>query len=156
MITALRSINFSGCKPNQVQNNKQTNYSNSINQCKDMVSFSGSAKLSQKNNDFVQSFAKELELNKVYKFEFPNIESFQLTSIKDKTNPDTRSLIIQYSDYSKSNMTRHIAFMINNGGEVIESGIPVKSPKTISAFEQIIPALLNKAAKELKLTNIRV
>ena len=50
MITALRSINFSGCKPNQVQNNKQTNYSNSINQCKDMVSFSGSAKLSQKNN----------------------------------------------------------------------------------------------------------
>ena len=46
--------------------------------------------------------------------------------------------------------------MINNGGEVIESGIPVKSPKTISAFEQIIPALLNKAAKELKLTNIRV
>lgn len=89
-------------------------------------------------------------MNKVYKFDNPNVERFQMTSIASPKNPETRTLVLQYSGYSKDNMTKHIMCTINDLGEIFESGIPVKKQDEITIYEKILPELINHASKELK------
>lgn len=153
MITSIRSITFSQNR-NKINNQKQNNYlSNLYNTPCDSVSFSGkqiSSKLSKESVDLVQNFAKKLKLNKVYKFDNPNVERFQMTSIVTPQEPTSRTLILQYSGYSKENMTKHIMCAIKDTGEIIENGIPVKNPKEIEIYEQVLTAIINHASKELK------
>ena len=154
MITSIRSINFFQSKNNQnIQNNSNKYYQKLNSLPCDSVSFSGkqiSSKLSQDSIDLVQSFAKKLQLNKIYKFDNPNVERFQMTSIASPKNPETRALILQYFGYSKDNMTKHIMCTIQDTGEIIESGNIVKNPKEIDIYEQILPAIITHASKELK------
>jgi hypothetical protein len=42
--------------------------------------------------------------------------------------------------------------MFNNNGEVYENGNMIKNKKDIAIYENIIPELINKASKELKLS----
>lgn len=154
MITAIRSnnINNSRCYGNMPQ--KQTSYSPKANMC-DSVSFSGSekalVKLSDASNELVQKFAQQLKLNKMYKFDIPNVEHFQLASVASRKNPDTRHLYIQYSAYSRDNSAKYIMFSVNNSGEVYENGNKVKNQKDIAIYETILPQIINKASKELKI-----
>ena len=142
MITSIRSITFSQNR-NKIDNQKQKNYlSNLYNTPCDSVSFSGkqiTSKLSKESVDLVQNFAKKLKLNKVYKFDNPNVERFQMTSIATPQEPT-----------SKENMTKHVMCLIKDTGEIIENGIPVKNPKEIEIYEQVLTAIINHASKELK------
>lgn len=47
-------------------------------------------------------------------------------------------------------MTKHIMCLIKDTGEIIENGIPVKNPKEIEIYEQVLTAIINHASKELK------
>lgn len=153
MISSIRSIQFSQNR-NMVNKQNQKNYlSNSYNIPCDSVSFSGKqvpTKLSKESTDLVQNFAQKLKLNKVYKFDNPNVERFQMTSIATPQEPTSRTLILQYSGYSKENMTKHIMCAIKDTGEIIENGTPVKNQKEIELYEQVLTAIINHASKELK------
>ena len=153
MITSIRSTAFSK-KSNQINKQNSNTYSSNLyNTSYDSISFSGKqiqTKLSKESIDLVQNFAKKLKLNKIYKFNNPNVEKFQMTSIETPKDPASRFLILQYSEYSKENMTKHLMCVIKNTGEIIENGNPVKDPKEINIYEQIVPALINLASKELK------
>ncbi len=153
MISSIRSIQFSQNR-NMVNKQNQKNYlSNSYNIPCDSISFSGKqvpTKLSKESTDLVQNFAQKLKLNKVYKFDNPNVERFQMTSIATPQEPTSRTLILQYSGYSKENMTKHIMCAIKDTGEIIENGTPVKNQKEIELYEQVLTAIINHASKELK------
>lgn len=153
MISSIRSIQFSQNR-NIVNKQNQKNYlSNSYNIPCDSISFSGKqvpTKLSKESTDLVQNFAQKLKLNKVYKFDNPNVERFQMTSIATPQEPTSRTLILQYSGYSKENMTKHIMCAIKDTGEIIENGTPVKNQKEIELYEQVLTAIINHASKELK------
>ncbi len=156
MITPIRSINFFSI-PNSINTQKQNRYyTNTNNTSCDSVSFSGKtaiSKLSQTSIDLVQNFAQKLQLNKIYKFDNPNVEKFQMTSIATPNNPSSRTLLLQYSGYSKDNMTKHIMCTIKDNGEIYERGNLVKNPQEIKIYERIIPELINHASKELKVKN---
>ena len=157
MISSIRSINFS----NNYKTNITTSHSKRFNTPKinfnncDSVSFSGKAqtasKLSESSVELVQNFAQKLQLNKIYKFNTPDVEKFQLTSIANKEKPEMRNLLVQYSGYLKDDTTKHIMCIIKNNGEVFESGLPVKNGDEIALYEQILPELIHRASKELKI-----
>lgn len=153
MISSIRSITFFQNKNTINKQNKNNYLSNSFNNPCDSVSFSGkqvSTRLSKESVDLVQNFAKKLKLNKVYKFDNPNVEKFQMTSIATPQEPTSRTLILQYSGYSKENMTKHIMCAIKDTGEIIENGAAVKNPKEIELYEKVLTAIINHASKELK------
>ncbi len=154
MITAIRSNNFRNSQYYSIKQQNQTNYSPKANQG-DSVSFSGSekelVKLSEASNELVQKFAQKLKVNKMYKFDTPNVEHFQLASVASRKNPETRHLYVQYSAYSDDNSAKYIMFSVNNSGEVYESGNKVKNKKEIAIYETILPQIINKASKELKI-----
>lgn len=154
MITPIRSINIFSNKNNSRPHNNKNLYNKKIDTTSfDSVSFSGKtipSKLSQESVELIQNFAKKLQLNKIYKFENPNVEKFEITSIASPKNSETRTLILQYSDYSKNNMTKHLMCTIKDTGEIIENGNTVKNPKEIDIYEQILPAIITHASKELK------
>ena len=58
---------------------------------------------------------------------------------------------MQYSAYSDDNSAKYIMFSVNNSGEVYESGNKVKNKKEIAIYETILPQIINKASKELKI-----
>ena len=157
MITNLRSINFSN---NYISNNNQVHSKRcctpkvNFNSC-DSVSFSGKAqnlsKLSNESNELVQKFAQKLQLNKIYKFSTPNVEKFNLISIANKNNPNMRNLLIQYADYRNDNATKHIMCLVNHDGEIFEKGTLVKNPCEVKLYEEIIPELIHRASKDLKI-----
>lgn len=152
MITSIRSINSTNTNNIQLQNknNKCMNLYSST-PC-DSVTFSGKAnKLSNESLELIQNFANKLKLNKVYKFDYPNVEKFNMTSIKSQTNPETRTFILQYSGYSKDNMAKYIMCAINDSGEIFENGTPIKNQEEINIYEKILPELINRASKELKI-----
>lgn len=154
MITSIRSNPLFIKRNNTQVKNSYTQTPKMQNISYDSVSFSGRTiptKLSQESIDLVQNFAKKLQLNKIYKFENPNVEKFEMTSIASTKNSDTRMLLLQYFGYSKNNMTKHIMCTIKDTGEIFESGTPIKNPKEIALYENIIPALINHASKELKI-----
>lgn len=154
MITSIRSNPLFIKRNNTQLKNSYTQTPKMQNISYDSVSFSGRTiptKLSQESIDLVQNFAKKLQLNKIYKFENPNVEKFEMTSIASTKNSDTRMLLLQYFGYSKNNMTKHIMCTIKDTGEIFESGTPIKNPKEIALYENIIPALINHASKELKI-----
>ena len=154
MITSIRSNPLFIKRNNTQLKNSYTQTPKMQNISYDSVSFSGRTiptKLSQESIDLVQNFAKKLQLNKIYKFENPNVEKFEMTSIASTKNSDTRMLLLQYFGYSKDNMTKHIMCTIKDTGEIFESGTPIKNPKEIALYENIIPALINHASKELKI-----
>lgn len=150
MISPIRSTNFLNVKT-ITPHERSKRCSNLYSTPCDSVSFSGKLnRLSDESIGLVQNFAKKLQLNKVYKFDNPNVERFQMTSIASPKNPETRTLVLQYSGYSKDNMTKHIMCTINDLGEIFESGIPVKKQDEITIYEKILPELINHASKELK------
>lgn len=154
MITSIRSINFIN-QTNNIKNKENSNHHNNIqnNYC-DTISFSGkliNPKLSAKNRELVQDFAKKLQLNKIYKFSSKNSEKFQITSIASPENTQSRILILQYSGYSKDNMAKYLNCTIKDSGEVIESGEIVNSSKKIDVYEKVLPELINYASKQLKI-----
>lgn len=154
MITSIRSNPLFIKRNNTQVKSSYTQAPKMQNISYDSVSFSGKtipSKLSQESIDLVQNFAKKLQLNKIYKFENPNVEKFKMTSIASTKNSDTRMLLLQYFGYSKNNMTKHIMCTIKDTGEIFESGTPIKNPKEIALYENIIPALINHASKELKI-----
>ena len=154
MITSIRSNPLFIKRNNTQVKNSYTQTPKMQNISYDSVSFSGRTiptKLSQESIDLVQNFAKKLQLNKIYKFENPNVEKFEMTSIASTKNSDTRMLLLQYFGYSKNNMTKHIMCTIKDTGEIFESGTPIKNTKEIALYENIIPALINHASKELKI-----
>lgn len=154
MITSIRSNQLFIKRNNTPVKNNYAQATKKHNISYDSVSFSGKTiptKLSQESIDLVQNFAKKLQLNKIYKFENPNVEKFEMTSIASTKNSDTRMLLLQYFGYSKNNMTKHIMCTIKDTGEIFESGNPIKNPKEIALYENIIPALINHASKELKI-----
>ena len=154
MITSIRSNTFFNKQNNLSVKHHTVQFQNTQNIPYDSVSFSGKIiypKLSQESIDLVQNFARKLQLNKIYKFDNPNIEKFEITSIASKNKPENRTLIIQYSGYSKNNMTKHIMCTVKDTGEILESGIPIKNSNEITLYENIIPALINHASKELKI-----
>lgn len=157
MITSIRSINFFQNNNNSnIQKNSQKYYKNLNTISCDSVSFSGktiSSKLSQESIELVQNFARKLQLNKIYKFDNPNVEKFEITSIASPKNSETRTLILQYSEYSKNNMTKHIMCAIKDTGEIFESGNQIKNPDEISIYEHILLEIINQASKELKIKN---
>ncbi len=157
MISSIRSINFS----NNYISNISTSHSKrcsapaiNYNSC-DRVSFSGKTqtvtKLSDQSAELVQHFAKQLKLNKIYKFSTPDVEKFQLASIATKEKSDMRNLLVQYSGYTKDDTTKHIMCIIKNNGEILENGTPVKNADEIALYEQILPELIHRASKELKI-----
>lgn len=154
MITAIRSNNFRNSQYYSIKQQNQINYSPKANQS-DSVSFSGSekglVKLSEASNELVQKFAQKLKVNKMYKFDTPNVEHFQLASVASRKNPETRHLYVQYSAYSDDNSAKYIMFSVNNSGEVYENGNKVKNKKEIAIYETILPQIINKASKELKI-----
>lgn len=154
MITAIRSNNFRNSQYCSIKQQNQINYSPKANQS-DSVSFSGSekglVKLSEASNELVQKFAQKLKVNKMYKFDTPNVEHFQLASVASRKNPETRHLYVQYSAYSGDNSAKYIMFSVNNSGEVYENGNKVKNKKEIAIYETILPQIINKASKELKI-----
>lgn len=151
MITSIRSINFSNVT-NLTPQQRSKRCSNLYSTPCDSVSFSGKFnRLSDESIGLVQNFAKKLKLNKVYKFDNPDVEKFQLTSIASPKDPETRTLILQYSGYSKDNMTKHIMCTINDLGEIFESGVPVKKQDEITVYEKFLPEIINQASKELKI-----
>ncbi len=159
MISSIRSINFSnnynsisntGVSRSKKCNTPSINYNN----C-DSVSFSGKTqtlnKLSEQSAELVQNFAKQLQLNKLYKFNTPDVEKFQLASVATREKPDMRNLLVQYSGYTKDDSTKHIMCIIKNNGEILESGTPVQNSDEIALYEQILPELIHRASKELKI-----
>lgn len=152
MITSIRSINFSNNTNIPIQNNNKYNQAlHSTTASCDRVSFSGKFnRLSGETIDLVQNFAKKLQVNKIYKFENPNVEKFQMTAIASGQNSETRTLLLQYSGYSKNNMAKYLMCSINDSGEIFEYGLPVKKQEEINIYEKILPALINHASKELK------
>ncbi len=152
MITSIRSINFFNRTNINQTSGKQCH--NTCTTQADSVKFTGKYnKLSEESVNLVQNFAKKLQLNKVYKFGNPEIEKFQMTSIASPKNPEARTLLLQYSGYSKDNMTKHVMCAINDAGEIFEGGLPVKRQDEINIYEKIIPELINHASKELKVKN---
>ncbi len=159
MISSIRSINFSNncnyISNTGVSRSKRCNApSIKYNNC-DSVSFSGKTqalnKLSEQSTELVQNFANLLKLNKIYKFSTPDVEKFQLASIATKEKPDMRNLLVQYSGYIKDDSTKHIMCIIKNNGEILESGTPVTNSDEIALYEQILPELIHRASKELKI-----
>ena len=62
-----------------------------------------------------------------------------------------RNLLVQYSGYTKDDTTKHIMCIIKNNGEILENGTPVKNADEIALYEQILPELIHRASKELKI-----
>lgn len=156
MITSIRSINFSNnyiSNVNQSRNKRCNTPKLNLNSY-DNVSFSGKvnlSKLSEESTDLVQKFAQQLQLNKIYKFRTPYFEHFNFTSIANKEKPEMRNLIVQYNSYAKDDTTKHLMCIINDNGEVFENGNAVKNACEIEVYEKILPELINKASKELKI-----
>ena len=156
MITAIRSNNFNNYRCSST-NSKHDNYKNTVQNSNlgDTVSFSGSAKaatkLSEQSFSLIKKFSCALEPNKMYKFAPSNAERFQLASVASKAKPNERNLYVQYSAYTDSNSAKYLMFSINDTGEVFENGNLIKSKKDISLYESLMPELINKASKELKL-----
>ncbi len=147
MITAINSIRFS----NNIYNNNKIARSKISSIPTDSVYFTANPlKISEKSINTVQEFANELILNKLYKFSIPKTEKFQIASIKSKDFPDKRSLIVVYREYPKNNRIKQLNFIINNNGEILENGVAVKKANEIRFYDQIIPAIINQAKKELK------
>ena len=87
MISPIRSTNFLNVKTITPQE-RSKRCSNLYSTPCDSVSFSGKLnRLSDESIGLVQNFAKKLQLNKVYKFDNPNVERFQMTSIASPKNP---------------------------------------------------------------------
>lgn len=157
MITNIKSINFSN---NYISNNNQVHSKRcctpkpNLNSC-DSVSFSGKAqnlsKLSKESTELVQNFAQKLQLNKIYKFSTPDVEKFNLVSIANKENPAMRNLVVQYSDFRNDDTSQHIMFIVNNNGEILENGTKVRNPRQVELYEKILPELINRASKDLKI-----
>ncbi len=157
MINSIRSINFSNnyiSNVNQSHNKRCNTPKLNLNSC-DSVSFSGKtqnlSKLSDESVELIQNFAQQLKLNKIYKFRTPYVEHFHLTSIANKENPKMRNLIVQYNSYAQDDTTKHLMCIINDNGEVFENGDLVKNTNEIALYEEILPKLINKASKELKI-----
>ena len=153
MIISIRSINFSNLNNNVNTQNKSKRCRNYLNKNQfDTISFSAKSsqlKLSGDSLIMIQKKKKKLQLNKIYKFDNPNVERFQMTSIVSPRNPETRTLLLQYSGYSKDNMTKHIMCAINDSGEIFENNNLVKNENEIKIYEKILPELINYASKEL-------
>lgn len=160
MITAIRSNSLfnNQCSNIKTQHRNCTNTLNNTN-LGDTVSFSGAMKagkmattrLSDESFSLIKKFSKELEPNKMYKFDPSNAEHFQLASVANKDNPEARNLYVQYSAYSNDNSAKYLMFSVNDSGEIFENGTAIKSKKDIALYENILPELITKASKELKL-----
>lgn len=152
MITSIRSTNFMNINNVQQQNKSSKCMKFYSSTPCDSVTFSGKAnKLSDESLELIQNFANKLKLNKIYKFDYPNVEKFNMTSIPSQTNPETRTFILQYSGYSKDNTAKYIMCSINDSGEIFENGTPIKKQEEINIYEKILPELINRASKELKI-----
>lgn len=158
MITAIRN-NFmfnNRCSNIMPQRSNNTNIIRNSNNIGDTVSFSGATKSMSKLSDesfaLIKKFTTQLEPNKMYKFDPSIAEHFQLATVASKESPEARNLYVQYSAYSKDNSAKFLMFSVNNNGEVYENGNMIKNKKDIAIYENIIPELINKASKELKLS----
>lgn len=148
MITAINSIRFSN---NNYYNKISTTRSKINSISSDTVSFTANPlKISEKSINTVQEFANELILNKLYKISIPKTEKLQLASIKSPNCPEERALIVIYREYPKNNRIKQLNFIINNNGEILENGVAVNKANEIRFYDQIIPAIINQAKKELK------
>lgn len=158
MITAIRNNSMfnNRCSNIMPQRSNNTNVIRNSNNIGDTVSFSGAtksmSKLSDKSFALIKKFTTQLEPNKMYKFDPSIAEHFQLATVASKGSPEARNLYVQYSAYSKDNSAKFLMFSVNNNGEVYENGNMIKNKKDIAIYENIIPELINKASKELKLS----
>lgn len=158
MITAIRNNSMSNnrCSNIMPQRSNNTNVIRNSNNIGDTVSFSGATKSMSKLSDesfaLIKKFTTQLEPNKMYKFDPSIAEHFQLATVASKESPEARNLYVQYSAYSKDNSAKFLMFSVNNNGEVYENGNMIKNKKDIAIYENIIPELINKASKELKLS----
>ena len=156
MITAIRNNSMfnNRCSNIMPQRSNNTNVIRNSNNIGDTVSFSGATKSMSKLSDesfaLIKKFTTQLEPNKMYKFDPSIAEHFQLATVASKESPEARNL--QYSAYSKDNSAKFLMFSVNNNGEVYENGNMIKNKKDIAIYENIIPELINKASKELKLS----
>lgn len=157
MITSVRNINFTRCNT-VAQNYKNNNaiYSKPAQtQSCDSVSFTGKVpkiKLSTESTELIREFAQKLQLNKLYKFDKPDVQTFHVTAIASKNHPENRILYVQYSGYTKDNMTKHVNCAISNSGQIFEDNQLTNKVKDVAAYEEIIPELINYATKELKVS----
>ena len=110
------------------------------------------SKLSDESCELIKKFTTQLEPNKMDKFDTSIEENFQLATVASKESTEARNLYVQYSAYSKDNSAKFLMFSVNNNGEVYENGNMIKNKKDIAIYENIIPELINKASKELKLS----
>ena len=150
MINPLRNFNIYNNTGIQDRNKKCSIPLNIYS--KDSICFRANlCKLSNDKITLVQDFAQKLKLNKVYKFERPNIEKFQMISIASPSNAEKRILLVNYSGYSKNNTTKHITCTINEHGEIFERDTRVKNKNEINIYGDIITSLINIASKELKI-----
>lgn len=158
MITAIRNNSMlnNRCSNIMPQRSNNTNVIRNSNNIGDTVSFSGATKSMSKLSDesfaLIKKFTTQLEPNKMYKFDPSIAEHFQLATVASKESPEARNLYVQYSAYSKDNSAKFLMFSVNNNGEVYENGNMIKNKKDIAIYENIIPELINKASKELKLS----
>lgn len=158
MITAIRNNSMfnNRCSNIMPQRSNNTNVIRNSNNIEDTVSFSGATKSMSKLSDesfaLIKKFTTQLEPNKMYKFDPSIAEHFQLATVASKESPEARNLYVQYSAYSKDNSAKFLMFSVNNNGEVYENGNMIKNKKDIAIYENIIPELINKASKELKLS----
>lgn len=157
MISAVRNISFT--RNTLIQKNYNTNSAQPRAQfphsC-DSVSFTGvkvpKVKLSSENAELVREFAQKLQLNKLYKFDKPDIQTFHVTAIASRNNPENRVLYVQYASYAKDNMTKHLNCAISNSGQIFEDNQLKTKVKDVAAYEEIIPELISYASKELKVS----
>ena len=158
MITAIRNNSMfnNRCSNIMPQRSNNTNVIRNSNNIGDTVSFSGATKSMSKLSDesfaLIKKFTTQLEPNKMYKFDPSIAEHFQLATVASKESPEARNLYVQYSAYSKDNSAKFLMFSVNNNGEVYEKVNMIKNKKEIAIYENIIPELINKASKELKLS----
>lgn len=157
MISAVRNIIFT--QNTSIQKNHNTNTAQprtQFTQSCDSVSFTGvkapKLKLSSENAELVRDFAKKLQLNKLYKFDKPDIQTFHVTAIASRNNPENRVLYVQYASYAKDNMTKHLNCAISNSGQIFEDNQLKTKVKDVAAYEEIIPELISYASKELKVS----
>ena len=158
MITAIRNNSMfnNRCSNIMPQRSNNTNVIRNSNNIGDTVSFSGATKSMSKLSDesfaLIKKFTTQLEPNKMYKFDPSIAEHFQLATVASKESPEARNLYVQYSAYSKDNSAKFLMVSVSNNGEVYENGNMIKNKKDIAIYENIIPELINKASKELKLS----
>lgn len=157
MITSVQNINFTRCNTIARNQNKNITYPKlSQSQVCDSVSFTGGKmpkiKLSSESTELIREFAKKLQLNKLYKFDKPDVQTFHVTAIASKNHPENRILYVQYSGYAKDNMTKHLKCAISNSGQVFEDNQLTNKAKDVTAYEEIIPELISYASKELKVS----